>query len=341
MAVSTGQDNSAGLLAQGIQSLNSNFASLGAQRAAALTSRNEQLSSEVQLSSFAYSTLLSSQIEDAEAELTRVQSDIAREEAALRGTDCQELSLCTSCLERRDCVWCAAEERCVAGDSDGPWLGECTDYTRECNCENAQSCSECGGLDRDCGWCAAYSLCQSQSSQCDYWLEGDCPAAAPVSVRFSVELAAERALTQSLQSQANLQGQLRLLRAQLTAILERPTASPPSVQYQAPPSTFRNFASTVSSTSQSQQTRRGQTYASAGQEVAEAIASAGLEQVDNSTLTSTTRENRFFRDLRNDYDDQLNNAEQGAQDLQDTNAQTTALQAQNQQLASSSFLELW
>lgn len=346
LAVSIQQNNSAGLLAQTIQSLNSDFNSLGAQRASALTTRNELLSSEAQLSSSAYSTLLSSQIEDTEAGLARVRSDIEREQAALRGTDCQGIGLCTSCLVRLDCVWCAAEERCVAGDSDGPWLGECTDYTRKCDCQHAQSCSECEGMNQNCGWCTAYSLCQSQSAQCDSWLEGDCPAAAPVSAQLSAELEAERVLTQSLQLQADLQRQLRLLRDQLTSILQRSPASPPSVQYQ-PPSTLPTFANTVASTAQSQSkchsgTRREQNYASAGDEAARAILSAGLEQVDNTTRTSTTRENRFFRNLRNDYDEQLRNAEQDEQELQDTNARNNATQAQNQQLAqTSSFLERW
>ena len=252
LAVSTRQDNSAGLLARGMQSLNGNLNTIGSQRTSVLTSDNQLFSSEAQLSSSAFSALLYSQIEDTQAALSQVQVDIQREREAFSGANCQGLALCTSCLERPDCVWCAAEERCVAGDDSGPLLGECTDYTRQCACEHAQSCSECLEIDRDCSWCAAYGLCQTQFSQCDYWQQGNCPVSPPIIAQYSAELDAERAFTQSLREQADLQQQLRLLQDQLTSILQRTPASPPSVQYQPSPSTFSNFADTVADTAQNQ-----------------------------------------------------------------------------------------
>jgi hypothetical protein len=235
-----------------MQSLNGNLNSLGSQRSSVLTSDNQLLSTEAQLSSSAYSALLYSQIEDTQAALSQVQTDIQTEREAFSGANCQGLAICTSCLERPDCVWCAAEGRCVAGDDSGPLLGECTDYTRQCGCENAQSCTECLGIDRDCGWCAAYGLCQTQFSQCDYWLQGNCPVSPPIIAQYSAELDAERSLTQSLGEQADLQQQLRLLQDQLTAILQRSPASPPSVQYQPSSSTFSNYANTVADTAQNQ-----------------------------------------------------------------------------------------
>lgn len=251
LAVSLRQDNSAGLLARGIESLNGNFNTLGSQRTSVLTSDNQLFSTEAQLSSAAYSVLLSSQIEDTQAALSQVQADLQRERQAFSGANCQGLALCSSCLQRPECVWCAAEERCVAGDDSGPLQGECTDYTRQCDCENAQSCTECLRMDRDCGWCAAYGLCQTQFSQCDYWLQGSCPVSPPIIAQYSAELDAERALTESLREQADLQQQLRLLQDQLTSILQRSPASAPSVQYQ-PSSTFSDFADTVANTAQNQ-----------------------------------------------------------------------------------------
>jgi hypothetical protein len=94
------------------------------------------------------------------------------------------------------------------------------------------------------------------------------------------------------------------------------------------------------------ETQIQQNYASIAPDITDDIVSAGLEQVTNRTRTSTRRENRFFTNLRNDYDDQLQDAEQNSQDLQQQTQQNADLQAQNQQLATAqpsttSFLELW
>ena len=85
--------------------------------------------------------------------------------------ECQQHTLCSSCLEESDCVWCAdGSGSCVAGTIDnGPANdGTCKDWESSyCLHEPCAAYSQCSTCTSDafCGWSGSESVCVEGDSE--------------------------------------------------------------------------------------------------------------------------------------------------------------------------------
>lgn len=244
--------NSEGRIAEGVQGTNGNLEELGRERMDALRTRNEMIERENRLKEQAEVELLTSQVEDVQAELRDVDEAIEQTQAQVRLSSCEVLTLCSSCTLRPDCVWCSSESICVAGDDFGPILGECTDFTHNCACQDVQTCSECLTLPQNCGWCPDFNHCLPLNSLCRTSFSTNCTQNNPISADFSDELTAQRSLTSSLTLQFSLKSELNRLQAQLLSILQEQNPAIPTSNYQNPSSDFDNYPNIVENTAENE-----------------------------------------------------------------------------------------
>ena len=82
-------------------------------------------------------------------------------------------------------------------------------------------------------------------------------------------------------------------------------------------------------------------YANSAENIGRNAANSAENEIRNNTNGSLNRENRFFRELSEDYDEQLQQANANAQEISTQNAQNANLQQENAAISTptTSFLE--
>mmetsp|Transcript_3816 Transcript_3816/g.8090 ORF Transcript_3816/g.8090 Transcript_3816/m.8090 type:complete len:332 (-) Transcript_3816:298-1293(-) len=175
LAASEDYDSSKGTAASGLQTLSKQVVELSTQIEATSKALSSVLDSQLTVTEDTASAELAIEIEQVTEDLDEVTAEIEELETELdsRQSHCPYLESCSKCVSNYSCVWCSSLNKCLAGDSQGPYGGECTSYQySKCNSEGCSRYTECGSCINDaaCGWCinGQYCLAGSPSNT------GDC-----------------------------------------------------------------------------------------------------------------------------------------------------------------------
>lgn len=150
------QDTSHGTLGEGIEHLGTGLEDLASDLDGALDSLDSQIDASISVTVQASVALLDVQIDDLENELKKLYDKINIIELELASVQqfCEPALTCAQCLVHAECVWCAAEQSCLAGDEDGPLNNECVSYDydtcTDAPCSDYSTCEVCLA-DNNCG----------------------------------------------------------------------------------------------------------------------------------------------------------------------------------------------
>jgi hypothetical protein len=155
---------SLGILGEGIESLSSDIHDLADQLNLSLKSLDSQIDASISITSKSSSALLSSQIQDRQHELARVNKMISEIEGNLaeyKGT-CNDYSTCDGCVLSSSCLWCNDGQSCMPGDGSGPHSGHCNSWEyatcTQSGCGDHTDCEDCLA-NSECGWCQNGAYC--------------------------------------------------------------------------------------------------------------------------------------------------------------------------------------
>jgi predicted nucleic acid-binding Zn-ribbon protein len=170
LAASDDQDSSYSTEAQGLQKLSQQVVALSTQIEDTSAALSSVLDSQLTVTENTASAELRIELGQVEEDLDEVSAEIEELEAELdsRQAHCPYLESCTKCTSNYSCVWCSSLNKCVAGDSQGPYNGECTSYQYEqCNHSGCSRYTECGSCinDSSCGWCLNGQYCLEGSTE--------------------------------------------------------------------------------------------------------------------------------------------------------------------------------
>ena len=149
---------SPGIVSAGIEEVDYNLSSFSDSISESLHALDSKLTSSITLDYEATIIILNSSIEDKLNQIDDLELNIQKLQSELseNSNRCDVFSTCKGCSMNENCVWCKTEHKCVSGDSNGPFHGECTEFAhRNCNeigCEQYLSCENCMA-NPSCGWC--------------------------------------------------------------------------------------------------------------------------------------------------------------------------------------------
>lgn len=228
------QTTSQGQLAAGLETINGNLVQLANQASEYAQAESQQLSQALTLTTSTSVLLVRTQITSLQQELDDTQQTIDELQARINESTqmCSGFTQCTACALNEACVWCSAEQQCVAGDSNGPLGGECSTYfygSCGAGCGELMQCIACVA-NTACSWCSNGGVCMESRSDCDasflVTTGGNCPAAQTVSyqsfnpsAQVDTQLSRlQRDLSSNLRNAQTLRGQLDTLQAQLDEV---------------------------------------------------------------------------------------------------------------------------
>lgn len=170
IAATRAQDSSYATTAQGLQSLSKQVVELSTQIEDTSEALSSVLDSQLSVTENTASAELGIELEQVIDDRDEVDAEIEELEAELDSnkSQCPYLESCGKCVTNYSCVWCSSLNKCVAGDSQGPYDGECTTYNyAKCNSSGCNSYTECGSCinDSTCGWCINGQYCLTGSAQ--------------------------------------------------------------------------------------------------------------------------------------------------------------------------------
>lgn len=180
-----GQTTSQGQLASALSTINGNLVQLANQANQYAQTESQQLNQALSLTTTTSAILINSEISSLQLDLDDTLQTIEDLQARINESTqiCSSYSLCSQCTANQACVWCSAMTQCVAGDSNGPLNGECSDYAyNSCGggCAELMQCTACVA-NENCGWCSNGGACLESAEGCnaDFWVtaSGSCPAA--------------------------------------------------------------------------------------------------------------------------------------------------------------------
>ena len=156
-------DTSLGVLAGGIESLESDLSEFSANLEDALKSIDDQLDASIQINADVGTALIDNEITQLQTEYNDNENQISvlEQEIAFLTNECGEFTNCGVCTDNTFCVWCLSSKSCEVGDKNGGTNGNCAAFTYgDCNedCNNYLACSDCL-TDSLCGWCENGEYC--------------------------------------------------------------------------------------------------------------------------------------------------------------------------------------
>jgi len=240
------QTTSQGQLAAGLETINGNLVQLANQVNEYAQSESQQLSQALTLTTTTSAILVRSQITSLQQDLDNTQQTIDELQARINESTlrCNGFEQCTDCARNEACVWCSAEQQCVAGDSNGPLGGECSDYfygSCGAGCGELMQCVACLA-NSACSWCSNGGVCMASGSGCDtsflVTTGGDCPASQTVSyqsfnsnAQVDTQLSRlQRDLNVNLRNAQTLREQLDTLQTQFDQVNSQLQADIPQLQ---------------------------------------------------------------------------------------------------------------
>jgi len=114
-------------------------------------------------------TMLQDQIDDKTEKLEDINKRIKELESEVPppASVCDTLTSCDTCTANKGCVYCVAEEKCVAGNEDGPTQTSCSffnwDKCTASGCSRYKDCNSCIS-DPMCGFCSQNNQCLQEDA---------------------------------------------------------------------------------------------------------------------------------------------------------------------------------
>lgn len=230
----TRQTTSQGQLASGLEIINENLVQLARQTNEYAETESRALNQALTLTTSTSALLVRSQIISLQQELGDTQETIEELQARISQSTqmCSGLSQCSDCADNEACVWCSAEQQCVAGDSNGPLGGECSAFLYGAcgaGCAELRQCVACVA-NSACAWCSNGGVCSDSGNGCDASFlvaaGANCPATQTVAYQSATPNSQEdtqlsrlqRSLLSNTRRAQTLQEQLDALQSQLDVV---------------------------------------------------------------------------------------------------------------------------